>query len=104
MESETDEGDCPVAESVGEFVNMTLHSNEQIGLRIYPVWLPVTDPCNGWSAPYPQYLYDLVSFRNGGNGIFSKEHGDIHHVRPALIENGGDEISGRSPVNVPATE
>jgi hypothetical protein len=89
------EGDniCPAGQSLGEFVNNTLHSNEGIGLRIYPIWLPMSDPCNSNSAPAPQYLYDLLSYRNGGNGIFGKLNGDIHHVRPTLIENGGDEFS-----------
>ena len=38
-------------------------------------------------------MYDLVSYRNGGNGFFSKRHGDLHHVGHTLLENGGDEIS-----------
>jgi hypothetical protein len=93
LESSTNHGTCPVGQSVGEFVNMTLHSNGGIGLRIYPHWVPVSDACNAQSAPESNYLYDLVSFRNGGNGIFSKRHGDIHHVRPSLLENAGHEIS-----------
>jgi len=82
-----------VGQSVGEHVNNTMHGNGDIGLRIYPQWLPNTIPCNTNSGPQAQYLYGLVSFRNGGNGIFGKHHGSIHHIDYALIENGGDAIS-----------
>ena len=84
---------CPVGESLGEFNNNTFHSNTGIGLRIYPQWVPVVNPCDGDSGPAPQYLYHLLSYRNGGNGLFSKRHGSLHHVSPTLVENAGDEVS-----------
>jgi hypothetical protein len=90
---ETEYGNCPQGQDVGEVVNITVHSNNNIGFRIYPGWLPHVDPCDSSSAPSPQYLYNLVSFHNNANGLFSKHHGDLHHVNMTLIENGGDAIS-----------
>ena len=34
----------------------------------------------------------MVSYRNGGNGLFTKRMGDLHHVGHTILENGGDEI------------
>ncbi len=62
-------------------------------MRIYPQWLPSKDPCDSTSGPNPQIFQHLVSFRNGGNGLFSKHHGAIRHYGHSLLENGGDEIS-----------
>jgi hypothetical protein len=84
---------CPINDYIGECVNITVHSNSDIGLRIYPMYTPLTDPCGGSNIPSAQYIYNLLSFNNGGNGLFSKEHGDIHHVSPTLVGNGGHEIS-----------
>ena len=86
---------CPSHDYIGEHYNVTLHSNADIGLRIYPVYLPLTDACGASNVPSDQYIYNLLSFHNGGNGIFGKHHGNIHHMHPILIENGGHEISIR---------
>jgi len=83
---------CPVGEHLGEFYNNTAHSNGVHGLRVYPVYLPHKDPCNEASGPSPQYYYNFTSFHNGGNGIFGKMNGDLHHVNAQLLENGGDEF------------
>lgn len=83
---------CPVGEMLGEFRNITVHSNSGIGLRIYPQWKPLIVPCDTNSEPNPQYLYGLVSYHNGGNGIFSKHHGSLHHVGASIIGNAADEI------------
>ena len=84
-------GVCSIHEHIGEFVNMTLHSNGGIGLRIYPEWTPLDPPCGG--SPAPQYLYGLVSFNNGGNALFSKRHGSIHHRGHALLDSGTHDVS-----------
>ena len=81
---------CTTGEALGEFRNNTFHSNSGIGLRIYPMWVPVENPCDSSSPPAPQYLYGLNSYRNGGNGLFSKRHGSLHHRGHTLVvENGG---------------
>eukprot|EP01035_Chromulina_nebulosa_P037684 gene37684-50877_t len=87
-----EEPTCPDGQVLGEFRNNTFHSNSQMGLRIYPRWVPVEDQCDPSSPPSPQYLYGLNSYRNGGNGLFSKKHGSLHHRGHTLVENGGDEV------------
>lgn len=88
------EGDlCPVHMTVIEFVNHTFHSNSDLGLRIYPEWTPFADPCGGSDTPAPVYLYTMLSYRNGGDGMFSKKHGSIHHRSHTFVENGGDDVS-----------
>ncbi|CAM9185240.1 unnamed protein product, partial [Ectocarpus fasciculatus] len=83
---------CPFQEHLGEFHNMTFRANSAIGLRIYPGWTPQVDPCGPNTAPAPQYLRDMVSYRNGNLGLFTKEMGDIHHIGHSIIENGGTGI------------
>eukprot|EP00595_Chromulina_sp_UTEXLB2642_P001523 CAMPEP_0196766926 /NCGR_PEP_ID=MMETSP1095-20130614/32902_1 /TAXON_ID=96789 ORGANISM="Chromulina nebulosa, Strain UTEXLB2642" /NCGR_SAMPLE_ID=MMETSP1095 /ASSEMBLY_ACC=CAM_ASM_000446 /LENGTH=2258 /DNA_ID=CAMNT_0042131985 /DNA_START=2674 /DNA_END=9450 /DNA_ORIENTATION=- len=83
---------CPIHEKLGEFRNNTVRGNAMIGLRIYPEYTPLQDPCDSNSDPSPQYFYDLISFRNG-LGFFSKRHGDLHHIGYTLIENTGNGIS-----------
>lgn len=93
LAANTDEGFCPQGETLGEFYNMTFSQNNGIGLRIYPNWVPVKNPCQGNSNPNPQYLYNLLSYRNNGNGMFGKHHGSIHHINAIFIENSGHDIS-----------
>eukprot|EP01036_Dinobryon_divergens_P027890 gene27890-36744_t len=88
-----EEPTCPTTRLLGEHRNNTFHSNNQMGMRIYPQWTPVEVECDGGSAPAPQYFYGMNSYRNGGNGLFSKRHGSIHHRGHTLVENGGDEVS-----------
>ena len=83
---------CSFNQHLGEFHNMTFRANSQIGLRIYPGWTPQVDPCGPNTAPAPQYLRDMVSYRNGGFGLFTKKMGELHHIGHTLIENGGSEI------------
>ena len=45
-----------------------------------------------------------MSYRNGGNGLFSKRHGDLHHIGHTLLENRGDEINIIHYVNVVYTQ
>jgi hypothetical protein len=84
---------CSASEHLGAFKNNTVRSNGQIGMRIYPQYTPLVDPCDDTSDPAPQYFHNLLSYRNGGNGLFSKRHGDLHHIGHTLLENGGDEVS-----------
>lgn len=72
-----------------EFFNNTAHGNGVHGLRIYPTYLPLNDPCDGSSGSAPQYFYNFTSYRNGAHGIFGKNNGDLHHVGANLVENGG---------------
>jgi hypothetical protein len=83
-------GFCSNSEALGEFFNNTAHTSGGIGVRVYPHWTPLTNPCSSGSPSSPQYLYNTTSFRNGGNGIFHRNVGDLHWVYPHLIDNGGD--------------
>jgi hypothetical protein len=90
-----EDSDCsvsPVHEPIGEFTNNTFVANAAIGLRIYPRYVPLNDPCDPNSGNAPQYLHSTVSFHNG-MGMFNKHIGDVHHVDYSLIENYGDGIS-----------
>ncbi|CAE7614256.1 PKHD1L1, partial [Symbiodinium sp. KB8] len=83
---------CPGHEHLEEFFNNTAHSNGVHGLRIYPHWTPLVDPCDDESGPFPVYLHNFTSFHNGQHGIFTKISGDIHHIDAKLVENGDDEV------------
>lgn len=83
---------CPVHGPLGQFFNNTAHSNGVHGLRVYPVYLPLADPCDSNSGPSPQYFHDFTAWHNGQHGIFGKLNGDLHHVNAKLVENSGDEI------------
>jgi len=95
---------CPIKEHVGQYKNNSAHSNS-IGLRIYPGWNPMADPCGG-SVTKPQYLDTLLSYRNG-RGVFHKEVGDAHHHGYRLFENGlgvewekmHEDVGEKSPPN-----
>ena len=83
---------CPVQNPLGQFFNNTAKNNN-LGLKIYPQWTPMLNPCSGDGITAPQYLYNTTSFRNSGNGIFGKHLGDIHHVNIMLAENGDAQYS-----------
>ena len=83
---------CARGEHLGEFHNMTLKVNSDIGLRIYPQWTPHEDPCDSNSPPAPQTLRTLTSYRHGSLCYFTKKHGQLHHEDYILSECGGDEI------------
>jgi len=84
---------CPVHGHLGEFFNNTAHANGVHGLRVYPVYLPRLNPCDGNSGPAPQTFTNFTSFHNGDNGIFGKHNGDLHHRHAKLVENGNSEIA-----------
>ena len=84
---------CPVHAALGEFFNNTAKNNGVHGLRIYPEYTPMVDPCNPASAPQETYFYNFTAHHNGGNGIFGKANGALHHVNHKLLQNGGGEIS-----------
>ena len=83
---------CPFGKDLGEFRNNTYHSNGAMGLRVYPGWNPHEDPCDESTPEVPQYLYDGVSFRNGGIGLFNRDVGSLHYHGFSILENGGGEI------------
>jgi hypothetical protein len=83
---------CPVHERLGEFYNNTAHSNGIHGLRIYPMYTPLNNPCDELSGPSAQYFVNFTAFHNRANGIFGKVNGDLHHVNAQLIENGAGEF------------
>ena len=84
---------CCTHEHLGAFRNNTARAHGVLGLRIYPEWTPHEDPCDTSSPPAPQYLYDFLSYRNSGNGMFSKKHGDLHHIGYTFLENAAIDIS-----------
>lgn len=83
--------ECPVNGHLGEFRNNTAHGCRSFGLRIYPKWTPHADPCDPSSPKAPQYLRDMVSFRNG-QGMFGKKHGQLHHIGYSFVENAGTDV------------
>ena len=54
---------------------MLVRANFDKGLRIYPEYTPLQNPCDASSGPAPQYLYRILSYRNTGDGIFVNTHG-----------------------------
>jgi hypothetical protein len=94
---------CCLHEHLGEFINNTFRANGVFGLRIYPHWFPLVDPCNSSSAPAPQYLQNMLSYRNGASGLFSKKHGDLHHIGHTFLENGGHDVNIIHYQHVPYT-
>ena len=91
---------CPVHAALGQFYNNTAKNNGVHGLRLYPEYTPMSDPCNPASAPLDTYFYNFTAFRNGGNGIFGKANGALHHVNHQLLQNAGGELSWVKYVNV----
>ena len=84
---------CPVNAALGQFYNNTAKNCGVHGLRIYPQYTPMMDPCNGNSAPLDVYFYNFTAYKNGGNGIFGKVNGAIHHVNTKLSDNSQGELS-----------
>ncbi len=70
-----------------QFFNNTAHSNGVKGLRIYPVYLPLTGPNGCGGEPAPQYFHNFTSWHNG-MGLFGKRNSDLHHINYKLVENG----------------
>ena len=42
-----DEDPCPATGPIGQFFNNTMHNHNSFGLRIYPLWIPLVNPCDG---------------------------------------------------------
>lgn len=83
---------CPVGERTGEFFNNTARASDK-GLRIYPVYTPFVDPCDGGSGTFPALFQNSTFFRNRDNGVFVKHGGDIHHINPRVIETANTDIN-----------
>ena len=84
---------CPVNGALGQFYNNTAKNCGVHGLRIYPQYTPMQEPCNANSAPLDVYFYNFTAYKNGGNGIFGKVNGAIHHVNTKLADNMQGELS-----------
>ena len=84
---------CPVNGALGQFFNNTAKNCGVHGLRIYPQYTPMADPCNANSEPLDVYFYNFTAYKNGGNGIFGKVNGAIHHVNTKLADNLQGELS-----------
>ena len=54
---------------------MVARGNYDKGMRIYPEYTPLQDQCDENSGPAPQFFYGFTSYRNAGDGLFSKMHG-----------------------------
>ena len=83
---------CPVHGHILEFSNNVAHSCGVHGLRVYPLYMPRLNQCDPNSPTAPQYIYNFTAFHNSGNGIFCKHVGDLHFIRPRLLENGASEF------------
>ena len=83
---------CPFQQPLGEFFNNTAHGNGDRGLKLYPEYTPLVNPCDENSGPAPMYFYNFTSFHNSNNGIFGKLNGDLHHINAKLVENWGDDF------------
>jgi hypothetical protein len=82
---------CPVHSFIGEFMNNVAHSNAGHGMRVYPLYDPLENPCLG-GATSPQFISNFTSYRNYGNGIFNKRVGDLHYINAKLLENAAEEF------------
>ena len=90
-------GICSSKETLLMYEDNVHHSNS-IGIRIYPFWVPLTNPCSGISNhkkwnPYednpgdPAILKNNIMYMNG-LGNLNKKIGAIHHTNPIFISNG----------------
>ena len=90
-------GICSSKETLLMYEDNVHHSNS-IGIRIYPFWVPLTNPCGGISNhkkwnPYednpgdPAKLMNNILYMNG-LGNLNKVIGAIHHTNPIFISNG----------------
>jgi len=75
-----------------EFFNNTAHCNVDFGIRVYPKFQPLNDPCDSSSGPHPAYFYNMTSFRNGKNGQFGKKLGSLHWINSKYVENGAAQV------------
>lgn len=97
---------CPVGERLGQFDRNVAHASG-IGLRIYPVFKPRTDPCGILKAdelkdPFSANEPVVVTFKDNvfymnGNGLFERDIGAVQHQNLRLFGNGVD-IAIASPM------
>eukprot|EP00638_Chattonella_subsalsa_P015791 CAMPEP_0117829880 /NCGR_PEP_ID=MMETSP0949-20121206/8130_1 /TAXON_ID=44440 /ORGANISM="Chattonella subsalsa, Strain CCMP2191" /LENGTH=3868 /DNA_ID=CAMNT_0005670717 /DNA_START=230 /DNA_END=11837 /DNA_ORIENTATION=- len=83
---------CPKHDHLIEFFNNTAHTNSGLGIKIYPQYMPLEDPCDSSSGPKPMYFHNTTSWRNGGNGQFGKKLGSLHWINSKYVENGGAQV------------
>ena len=93
-------GICPLGEHLLQYDQNVHHSNS-LGLRVYPIYIPKTDPCvsnfNGrLRDPYshnpgmPALFKENIMYMNG-LGTFGKKIGAVNYVDQVLISNGTNQ-------------
>jgi hypothetical protein len=88
---------CPSGTPLGQFHHNVAHTNG-IGLRIYPIYIPRTNPCGGVSNsslqdPFSENPSVIAEFTDNllfvnGQGFFGRNLGAIQIKRTAFISNG----------------
>ena len=104
---------CLIGEPLGSFSDNIAHTNT-IGLRIYPIYIPRTNPCGGISNntlldPFSQNPPVLAEFKNilvfsNSTGFFGREIGAIKLDNFGIISNGQGVVISEphnAPLNMP---
>jgi len=98
---------CPSGIPLGSFDGNSAHSNANNGLRIYPEWIPRTNPCKPWvdwtqesnpfavNFPIQATLNNFITWKNKIDGIASERSGAILFNNPIVADNirAGIEVS-----------
>lgn len=93
-------GICPLGDHLLQYDRNVHHSNS-LGLRVYPIYIPKTDPCmsnfNGkLRDPYshnpgmPARFKENVMYLNG-TGTFGRKIGAVNYVNQVLLSNGTNQ-------------
>lgn len=92
---------CPSGEPLGQFHNNVAHTNG-IGLRVYPIYIPRTDPCGAVSNynladPFSQNPSVIAEFTDNlffanSQGFFGRNIGAIQLKNTAFISNGQNAV------------
>jgi len=104
---------CPEGFPLGVFDGNSAHSNVQNGLRIYPEWIPRTNPCQPWvdwtqeanpfaiNPPIQANLNNFVTWKNGIDGIAAEKVGAILFNNPIVADNirAGIEVADGDKAN-----
>lgn len=86
---------CPDQEPLGSFKNNVAHSNGLYGLRIFPYYHPVSEPCNASSEPVKATFENLTVYANGERGFITEEIGflEFHGFKGADNKETNLEVS-----------
>ncbi|GAQ89759.1 hypothetical protein KFL_005590010 [Klebsormidium nitens] len=80
---------CPKRTPLGAFRDNTAHSNNKYGLRIFPEYYPLTQPCNYYSPPATAVFQNFTSYSNGMKGSIATQVGVLYFEDFKLVDNGG---------------